>query len=134
MLRVTRTRRLPARDAYRATVPPPLNRLLYALLIRRHHGDSTTFVPPENTFSCTALAEGNHVYRQQCSPASSSPYPRTIHPSGRRRFRELLFAGSGMRQYHFLTENLALKYKRMASNVGLLLATTPMLTAIVAVF
>ena len=60
-------------------------------------------------------------------------YPHR-HPSG--GFREdLLFAGAGIfgSTLYFLTENYALKYS-MASNVGLLLATTPMLTAIVARF
>ena len=60
-------------------------------------------------------------------------YPHR-HPSGGFR-EELLFAGAGIfgSTLYFLTENYALKYS-MASNVGLLLATTPMLTAIVARF
>lgn len=60
-------------------------------------------------------------------------YPHR-HPSGGFR-EELLFAGAGIfgSTLYFLTENYALKYS-MASNVGLLLSTTPMLTAIVARF
>lgn len=60
-------------------------------------------------------------------------YPHSPASGGFRE--ELLFAGAGIfgSTLYFLTENYALKYS-MASNVGLLLATTPMLTAIVARF
>lgn len=60
-------------------------------------------------------------------------YPRTHRPGGLRE--ELLFAGAGIfgSTLYFLAENYALKYS-LASNVGLILATTPMLTAIVARF
>ena len=60
-------------------------------------------------------------------------YPHR-HPSGGLR-EELLFAGAGIfgSTLYFLTENYALKYS-LASNVGLILATTPMLTAVVARF
>lgn len=60
-------------------------------------------------------------------------YPKR-HSSGGLR-EELLFCGAGIcgGTLYFLTENYALKYT-LASNVGLLVATAPMLTAIVAHF
>lgn len=58
-------------------------------------------------------------------------YPR-FHRSGGWR-EELLFLGAGVfgGTLYFITENYALKYS-MASNVGLLVATSPMLTAVAA--
>lgn len=60
-------------------------------------------------------------------------YPKFHRPSGARE--ELLFAAAGFfgGTMYFLTENYALKYS-LASNVGLLLATSPMLTALAAHF
>lgn len=60
-------------------------------------------------------------------------YPKH-HSSGGLR-EELLFCGAGISggTIYFLTENYALKYT-LASNVGLLVATAPMLTAIAAHF
>ena len=60
-------------------------------------------------------------------------YPHRHRSSGIRE--ELLFAGAGLfgGTLYFLTENYALKFS-MASNVGLLMATAPMLTVLVARF
>lgn len=60
-------------------------------------------------------------------------YPR-FHKSGGWR-EELLFVGAGVfgGTLYFMTENYALKFS-MASNVGLLVATSPMLTALAARF
>ncbi len=94
---------------------------------------STTFVSTKlllRTLSPEEIMFYRHVLAYLSLLAA---YPH-FHRSGGWR-EELLFMGAGIfgSTLYFLTENYALKFST-ATNVGLLLATTPMLTAIVARF